>query len=920
MLYPAFLSVLRVATLAALPVAAAAVEITIDPNAGRTPISPLVYGSNAALEGVRFPLRRQGGNRMTGYNWENNASNAGHDYRHQSDNYLTWVVGIPDSQANTPGIVMTHYHDQVLADSARYSIITVPMAGYVAADKINRGLFASEAAPSVRWVAVENTKPTALSLVPDVTDARVYSDEMVNFLVNRYGSASGPRGVKAYSLDNEPDLWSDGQYVNGQVALENNATHPLIHPAKPRAAELITRSVDLAKAIKRVDPAAEVVGFASYGFGGYSTFQSAPDWDTEKAKGSYRWFIDYFLDQMRQASTTAGVRLLDVMDLHNYSEARGGGVRVNDTTDYTNTAANEARMQSPRSFWDSTYIEDSWIGRYNVQFLPWLPNIKQSIDAFYPGTKLMIGEYNFGGEGHISGGIAQADILGILGENGVYAAALWPFSGSHTYSIAAFKLYLDYDGAESKFGDTAVSATWAERALCSVHAAAESGDPTRLHVIVLNKSTTAAAPVDLSIAGTTTYRRARVFAFDSASATITERDPIPTITGNRFTYSLPALTAAHFVLDASLVRADPAVRQVVLGGGTSFSAGASGLSGYQWRHNGTDLTSASATAATLTLADIQPANTGLYSVQAGGNVSGAGSDPVILGLSTTSKFVGSGEVVGTDIEHPNGNIFDQVLLTGAAEAVTADYAQNQITRTSFIDVDGDIVQVEFSGPGTLSLVLDAPTGRATPEKYHQLDVEYMKGHAGIVITGADERTNISVFTVGRATAFDPSGQFNFLQPITAANNPANNGSPLFVGHDSTEYDGHADIAFIAISSLNGKFGGVRTANTTYFARRGYTGLYAPGVAFSGPVFIGDITAFESAQPVIMLGAASDTRITGGDLSQGNGRAVRVSGLTQLRFTDGSDSHGHTLTAQVNHARLEQNGVDVTAAVVVNPTP
>lgn len=896
MLYPAFLSVLRVATLVALPVAAAAVEITIDPNAGRTPISPLVYGSNAALEGVRFPLRRQGGNRMTGYNWENNASNAGHDYYHQSDNYLTWVSGL-DAQANVPGIVVTHFHDQTLATSTRYSIVTLQMAGYVAADKINRPLTANEAAPSARWIIVENNKPVALSLTPDLADGRVYNDEQISLLLNRYGSAASPRGIKAYSLDNEPDLWSAGQYVNGQVALENNGTHPLIHPAKPRAAELITRSVDLAKTIKRVDPGADVIGFCSYGFNGYFSFQDAPDWSTERTRGNYRWFLDYYLDQMRQASALAGQRLLDVVSLHNYSEARVGDIRVNDSTDYANAAVNEARLQAPRTWWDATYREESWIARYQSAFLPLLPNFKQSIADFYAGTKLGIMEYNFGGQGHISGGIAQVDALGILGEQGVYLASLWPFSGATHYTGAAFKLYLDYDGAESKYGDTAVSATWADRALCSVHAAAESGDPTRLHVIVLNKSMSAVTPVDISIAGTTSYRRARVFAFDATSATITERDPIPTITGNRFTYSLPALTAAHFVLDASPVRADPAVRQVALGGGTSFRAGASGLSGYQWRHNGVDLTSASATTATLTLDDIQPANTGLYSVQAGGDASGAGSDPVILGLSTTSPFAGSGEVVGTDIPHPNGNIFDQVLLTGAAEAVTADYAQNQITRTSFIDVDGDIVQVEFSGPGTLSLVLDAPTGRAVAEKYNQPDVLYMTGHAGIVITGADERSNVSVFTVGKVTAVNQA---------------------LF--KTGVSYDGFADIAFIAISSLNGKFGGVRTANTTYFARRGYTGLYAPGVAFSGPVFIGDIIAFESAQPVIMLGSASDTRITGGDLSQDNGRAVRVSGLTQLRFTDGSDSHGHTLTAQVNRARLEQNGVDVTAAIVVNPTP
>jgi hypothetical protein len=60
------------------------------------------------------------------------------------------------------------------------------------------------------------------------------------------------------------------------------------------------------------------------------------------------------------------------------------------------------------------------------------------------------------------------------------------------------------------------------------------------------------------------------------------------------------------------------------------------------------------------------------------------------------------------------------------------------------------------------------------------------------------------------------------------------------------------------------------------------------------------------------------RITGGDLLQLNDRAVQVDGITQLKFTAGQDSHGHELTAQANKAKLEQDGVDVTAQIVVNP--
>lgn len=334
----------------------------------------------------------------------------------------------------------------------------------------------------------------------------------------------------------------------------------------------------------------------------------------------------------------------------------------------------------------------------------------------------------------------------------------------------------------------------------------------------------------------------------------------------------------------------------------------------QWQHNGRAVVNG--TAPTLALKDIQPLNAGLYALGATNAIGTSLGDWIVLGISTTSKVVGSGvELSPHDIPHPNGNIFDQVLVTGVAEAITAD--PGQVTRTSFIDHSLDIVQVEFSGPGTLSLVLDNADGPAPPTNYNQ-EVNYMKGHAAIVITGANENTNVSVFSVGRLTASDPTGGFDGLQPISAANDPANNGSPLFQGHGNTNYDGMADIAFVAIATTNGKFGSVRTANASYFASRGLTGLYAPGVTFTGPVFVGDIGAFDSATPAILLGNASDVRVTGGSLRQENGSSVEVSGFTQLRFVAGIDSHGRVRNAASNEAVLQQDGQDVTAQIVVNP--
>jgi hypothetical protein len=132
------------------------------------------------------------------------------------------------------------------------------------------------------------------------------------------------------------------------------------------------------------------------------------------------------------------------------------------------------------------------------------------------------------------------------------------------------------------------------------------------------------------------------------------------------------------------------------------------------------------------------------------------------------------------------------------------------------------------------------------------------------------------------------------------------------------YDGIADLAFIAISSRDGKFGGVRAANASFFASRGVTGIYAPEVELTGPLYLGNITAFDSAKPMIRVGSAADVRITGGDLYQDNGRPVQVSGLTSVKFTDGTDSHGNLLPAKANRATLLDNGTDVTTQLVVNP--
>jgi hypothetical protein len=510
------------------------VTYTIDTRLDRAPISPYIYGANPQMSGSEnLAARRVGGNRLTGYNWENNYSHAGEDWYNYNDNYL--VASLPSSQRLIPGIFLTNFHDSCLAAN-QLSLITLQMAGYVSADG-NGTVTEAQTAPSSRWKQVVYAKGALFCNPPgspNITDPNVYMDECVNFLVSRYGNASTATGVKCYSLDNEPALWPE--------------THPRIHPNKTGCQELITRTVALSLAIKNVDPYAQIFGPVLYGFTAYYSLQDAPDWSS--VKNGYSWFIDYYLDKMRQAEITYGRRLLDVLDLHWYPEAQGDGQRIVFSSPPYSQANSEARMQAPRSLWDYDYHENSWIEQWFGQYLPLLPRVQNSINTYYPGTKLAITEYSYGAEEHFSGGIAMADVLGIFGKYGLYFASYWQTSSNYSYVTAAYKIYRNYDGFNSTFGDTKVFASTSDKQNSSVYASVFDGNQCQLHLVVINKN------FDYSIGGTfnitspRTFTSARVWAFNASAPTITELTAVPTIAGNSFSYVIPPLTVCHIVLGA----------------------------------------------------------------------------------------------------------------------------------------------------------------------------------------------------------------------------------------------------------------------------------------------------------------------------------------------------------------------------------
>jgi mannan endo-1,4-beta-mannosidase len=504
-------------------------------------ISPYIYGTNdVILESDNYAALRQGGNRMTGYNWENNASNAGSDYLHSSDNYLTWSAGITGDDENIPGIVTTKFQDDALEIGANYSLVTLQMAGFVAKDK-DKAVTVEQTAPSSRWDRVSFSKDSAFSLVPDLTDTNVYMDEYVNFLVNRYGKANEVSGVKGYSLDNEPALWP--------------STHPRIHPLKTTCQEIVQKAIDLSKAVKNIDEYAEIFGPALYGFSAYTTFQDAPDWTTVSKGKTYSWFIDYYLDEMKKAETAnGGKRLLDVLDVHWYPEAIGDQRITNSGSTSDKDIA--ARLQAPRTLWDTKYTENSWIGQYGKAHLPLIPKMLASINKYYPGTKLAFTEITYGGNNHISDGIAMADAIGIMAKYGVYYVALWPTTNQTNFISSAYKIFRNYDGNKSTFGDYYATSITSDSVNTSVYGSITEGS-NEIHIIAINKYLTKSCPAEFSITtDNINVLSGKVWAFDASNPVPKEITAVSGIQNNSFSYFLPAGSVCHFVLKTSSTLSD----------------------------------------------------------------------------------------------------------------------------------------------------------------------------------------------------------------------------------------------------------------------------------------------------------------------------------------------------------------------------
>ena len=533
----------------AVPLAAQnpAVTVSVDVNANRHPINPAIYGvaygSAATLVDLNAPLNRYGGNNTSRYNWQVNGDNRGSDWYFES---------IGDASA-TAGERGDTFFTTSRSGGAR-AMLTIPMVGYVARLGGSRSKLASfsvakygaQTGNDWQWYPDAGngiSKATGANITGnDPADANVFANSAfqaawVQHLVSTFGPAASG-GVPYYILDNEPSIW--------------HSTHRDVHPTGATMDEIKNKIIDYANQVKLIDPGALVVGPEEWGWSGYffsgydQQYGSQHGWSNlpDRANHGGADYLPWLLGQLKAAQVAGTLKPLDVFSVHWYPQ---GGEFGNDTS----TTMQLLRNKSTRSLWDPNYVDQTWVND-RVQLIP---RLRGWVNAYYyTGTPIAITEYNWGAESHINGATTQADIYGIFGREGLDMATRWTIPDASTPTYKAMKMYRNYDGNRSGFGETSVQAAAPNPDNLSAFAAVRSSDGA-LTVMVISKVLSGSTPVTVSLANFSGNGTAQAWQLTSANAIARLADL--NYSGGTISATVPAQSVTLLVLPTGTANIPP---------------------------------------------------------------------------------------------------------------------------------------------------------------------------------------------------------------------------------------------------------------------------------------------------------------------------------------------------------------------------
>lgn len=524
------------------------VSITIDAGQNKQLISPYIYGCNTSFDkpvqfyrnvGLRM-ARTNNGNNATKYNWRKKISSHPDWYNNVYAN--DWDQKSLDFAEDHPDIqVMWAF--QLLGRVASSTAYNFNDWEY------NNSQWWEGVHQNLAGGGVPNEEdPGGDALVEG--DVNLYTEEWpadstVGILDHWFGE--GGLGLNKnqflyWDMDNEPDIW--------------NGTHDdVMSDGLLPASEFVDRFIEVAKKARAKFPEIKICGPVTTSEWQWYKWGEESIW----IEGTYYCWLEYFLKRIAEEENASGIRLLDVVDLHNYP--------------YAPTEADA--LQVHRMYYDTEY---DYPGANGVKTINGGWDNSQTKEYIFKRIEDWLTEY-FGEDHGIGVGISEwgpsvsdpnvcsvvyASILGTFANHGVEYFTPWHWRTGMWETLHLFSRYSrKYSVSGTSSQENRVSA------YASVNEAADS-----MTLFIVNRDMTSEREVTVNLNGYSTdngfYKTLQLSDLPAGETFETHNDNALKessvfINANRFTFRVPALSTTAVLLPVEGV-IDPAEHQMLTEG------------------------------------------------------------------------------------------------------------------------------------------------------------------------------------------------------------------------------------------------------------------------------------------------------------------------------------------------------------------
>lgn len=521
------------ALLCSISTAAFAQNVTISVNAAQDKrlISPNIYGKNDFLDksdqfykdaGLRF-VRMNGGNNASAYNWR--AKLAVHPDWYNNVYPADWdalAQKVNNNFSNMQGMFAFQLLGRVASNNANNFNEW----------EYNQAQYWSGVGQNLAGGGQVNPAGGTQALVDgniDLFSKPWPADSSVAILDHWFG-ANGlgldQSRFRYWSMDNEVDIW--------------NGTHDWAMPTLLSASSFMDRFIELAKKAKAIDPDVKICGPVTT-----SEWQWYR-WSNESIviDGRYYPWLEYFIKRLGDEYKATGMKLVDVLDIHNYPWYNGDDA---------------AALQGHRIYYDETYdypgsngirtMNGGWDTSITKQYIfkridGWLT------EHFGPNHGITPGVSEWGtmsGSNPSLESVIYASHLGTFANHGVELFTPW------NWSVGMWETLHLFSRSAKKYSVASTSSL--ENTVSAYSSVSESADS--LTVMLVNRDMNAPRTVTINLSNFTiangNYKTLQLASLPATETFVSDtqnalQEGTAAVNSNSLTITVPALSTTAILL------------------------------------------------------------------------------------------------------------------------------------------------------------------------------------------------------------------------------------------------------------------------------------------------------------------------------------------------------------------------------------